>query len=73
MMTVTFKAYQGADRDKLIARLVDCKDWSHIGQVRASSEINYVEVQVYFRGHTARANRAARNPFMGAWQLQSIA
>ena len=73
MMTATFKAYEGANRDKLIDRLVDCKDWSHIGQVRASSEINHVEVDVYFKGHTSRANRAVRNPFMGAWRLQSIA
>jgi hypothetical protein len=72
MMTATFKAYQGADRDKLIERLVSCKDWSHIGQLRASSEINHVEVDVFFSGHTARANRAVRNPLMGAWMLQSI-
>ena len=72
-MTATFKAYQGSNRDKLIDRLVDCKDWSHIGQVRASSEINHVEVDVFFSGHTSRANQAVRNPFMGAWRLQSIA
>jgi len=72
MMTATFKAYQGADRDNLIGRLIDCKDWSHISQVRASSEINHVEVDVYFKGHTIRANRAVRNPLMGAWRLQSI-
>jgi len=71
-MTATFKAYQGANRDKLIDRLIDCKDWSHIGQVRASSEINHVEVDVYFKRSTARANRAVRNPLMGAWRLQSI-
>jgi hypothetical protein len=72
MMTATFKAYQGADRDKLIGRLIECKDWSHIGQVRASNEINHVEVDVFFRRHTARANRAVRNPLMGAWRLQAI-
>jgi hypothetical protein len=73
MMIATFKGYQGADRDKLINHLVNCEDWSHSGQVRASNEINYVEVEVYFKGHTARANRAVRNPFMGAWHLQTIA
>ncbi len=72
MMTATFKAYQGADRDKLIGRLIDCKDWSHISQVRASSEMNHVEVEVYFKGHTARANRAVRQPLMAGWRLQSI-
>jgi hypothetical protein len=71
-MKATFKAYQGADKDKLTLRLVDCPDWSHIGQVRASNELNHVEVDVYFKGHTTRANRAARNPLMGAWRLQSI-
>ena len=73
MMTAIFKARQGSDRDSLIAKLIDCKDWSHISQVRASSEINHVEVDVYFTGHTSRATKAARNPFMGAWRLQSIA
>jgi hypothetical protein len=72
MMTATFKAYQGADRDKLIGRLIDCKDWSHISQVRASSEMNHVEVEVHFKGHTARANRAVRQPLMAGWRLQSI-
>jgi hypothetical protein len=72
MMTATFKAYQGADKDKLIQRLVDCPDWSHIGQLRAAAEMNQVEVDVFFSGHTTRANRAARNPIMGAWRLQSI-
>lgn len=72
MMTATFKAYQGSDKDKLTSRLVDCSDWSHIGQVRASSEMNHVEVDVFFSGHTVRANRAVRNPLMGAWRLQSV-
>ena len=73
MMTATFKAYQGANRDKLIDRLVDCKDWSHIGQVRASNELNHVEVDVFFSGHTTRARVAcSRAQFLGLWKLQEI-
>ena len=72
MMTATFKAYQGADQDKLIDKLIDCKDWSHIGHLRASNEMNHVEVDVYFKRHTKRAALAVRRPLMAGWFLQSI-
>jgi hypothetical protein len=69
--TATFKAYQGASRDQLIDRLVDCPGWSHIGQVRASEEMNHVEVDVFFRGHPKRAKMACfRAQILGSWKLQ---
>ena len=72
-MTATFKAYQGANRDKLIDRLVDCKDWSHIGQVRSASEPNHIEVEVYFKGRTKRTRSACFGAqILGPWKLQEI-
>jgi len=73
-MTATFKAYQGADRDLLVSRLVEIDGWSHIGQVRASSEINHVEVDCFFSKSGARLSSAIRKAtFFGAWKIQSIA
>ena len=73
IMTATFKAYQGASRDNLIDRLVDCKDWSHIGQVRASDEINHVEVDVFFSNNTKRARLScSRAQILGLWKVKEI-
>jgi len=72
-MKATYKAYQGTDRDKLINRLVDSKRWSHIGQVRASSEPNHIEVDVFFTGATISDRQACfRAQILGPWKLQQI-
>jgi hypothetical protein len=72
-MTATFKAYQGSDRDNLIARLVELAGWSHIGQVRASDEMNHVEVDVFFSRDGQRLREKVRaNTLLGAWKLQRI-
>jgi hypothetical protein len=73
MTTATFKAYQGADRDKLIGKLVEINGWSHIGQVRASSELNHVEVDAHFAADGVRLQNTIKGAtILGAWRLQSI-
>jgi hypothetical protein len=73
MTTATFKAYQGADRDNLISKLVQINGWSHIGQVRASPELNHVEVNAYFAASGVRLKSKIKGAtILGAWRLQSI-
>lgn len=73
-LTATFKAYQTTNRDLLVNRLVGLDGWSHIGQVRASSEINHVEVDVFFSKDGKRVRNAIlRETLFGAWQCQAFA
>jgi hypothetical protein len=72
-MTATFKAYQGADRDSLVGRLIELAGWNYIGQVRASEEINHVEVDVHFRKDGTRLRGQIRAAtLLGAWKIQRI-
>jgi hypothetical protein len=73
MTTATFKAYQGSDRDLILGRMLEIDGWSHIGQVRASSEINHIEVDCHFRKAGKRLETAIRRASLfGAWKIQSI-
>lgn len=73
-LTATFKAYQTTDRDLLVNRLVDLGGWSHIGQVRASAEINMVEVDVFFSKDGKRVRDSIRRETLfGAWKVQAFA
>jgi hypothetical protein len=71
--TARFKAYQGADIDKLLARVIPIKDWSHIGRVKASAEPNHIEVEAHFKGSGKRLTEHIKGrTLLGAWRLQSI-
>jgi len=71
--TARFKAYQGADIDKLLLKVIPIKGWSHTGQVKASAEMNHVEVEAYFKGGGKRiVEHIKGHTLLGAWRLQSI-
>ena len=73
-LIVTFKAYQNTDRDLLVNRLVGIDGWSHIGQVRASSELNHIEVDVFFSKDGKRVRDSIRRETLfGAWKVQAFA
>jgi hypothetical protein len=72
MTTATFTAYQNSDRDLLVARLVDLPGWSHIGQVRASAQLNMVEVDAHFTTGKRTISRIRAATMLGAWKLTGI-
>lgn len=49
---MTYKGYRGEDREPLILSSVNIEGYSHVGQPKASAEINMVEVDVFFRNVT---------------------
>ena len=69
----TFKAYQTSSRDLLVEKLVDIKDWSHVGQVRASNELNHIEVDAFFSSCGILQDRRVKGAtLLGAWKLIMI-
>jgi hypothetical protein len=72
-LSTTFTAHYGSDRDRLVDRLVGCKDWSHIGQVTASPQLCCVDCTAYFSRDTKRARKACFGAqVLNNWRLKSF-